>query len=200
MNWTVTGTLCPDGIVAGSVSPRMANSEFVDWSDDMVTAAFEAVSVACRLALDPTVTLPKLRVAGLTANCGFTGATPVPVKVSAVGEPVALLVNPAWPVAVPEALGVNRTVTGTLCPAAIVTGSVSPRMANCEFVDWSDEMVTAAFEAVSAACRLALDPTVTLPKLSVAGVTASCAVAADKPVPVTCMYRGDFGSLLTSVI
>jgi hypothetical protein len=73
----------------------MANSEFVDWSDEIVTAAFEAVSVACRLALDPTVTLPKLRVAGLTANCGFTGATPVPVKDSAVGEFAALLVKPA---------------------------------------------------------------------------------------------------------
>jgi hypothetical protein len=153
----------------------MANSEFVDWSDEIVTAAFEATSVACRLALDPTVTLPKLRVVGLTANCGFTGATPVPVKDSVEGEVAALLVNPTWPEAVPAALGVNRTVTATLCPAAIVTGRVSPRMANSEFVDWSDEMVTAEFEAVSVACRLALDPTVTLPKLRVAGVTASCA-------------------------
>jgi hypothetical protein len=113
----------------------MANCEFVDWSDEMVTAVFEAVSVACRLALDPTVTLPKLRVAGLTANCGFTGATPVPVNCSIVGEPVALLVNPAWLEAAPEALGVNRTVTATLCPAAIVTGRLNPTMANCEFVD-----------------------------------------------------------------
>ena len=46
----------------------MENSEFDDWSEEIVTAAFEAVSVACRLALDPTVTLPKLSVAGLTAN------------------------------------------------------------------------------------------------------------------------------------
>jgi len=41
----------------------MANSELVERSDEMVTAPWEAVSVAGRLALDPTATLPKLRVA-----------------------------------------------------------------------------------------------------------------------------------------
>jgi hypothetical protein len=46
----------------------MANSELVDPSDEMVTAAFEAVSVACRLALDPTVTFPKVRVEGVTPS------------------------------------------------------------------------------------------------------------------------------------
>ena len=51
--------------------PSMANSELVDWSDEMVTAASEAVSVACKLALEPTVTLPKLRVAGETPSWGL---------------------------------------------------------------------------------------------------------------------------------
>jgi hypothetical protein len=75
---------------------------------------------------------------------------------------------------VPEAFGVNRTVTGTLCPAAIVSGRLRPLRENSELVDWSDEMVIEAFEAVSVACRLALSPTVTLPKLSVVGLTVSC--------------------------
>src|ERR1019366_1161502 len=83
-----------------------------------------------------------------------------------------------------------------LCPAEIVTGRFSPSMANSELVDWSDETVTAAFEAVSVACRPALDPTVTLPKLRVAGVTPSCG---STPVPATSMFRGEFGSLLVSV-
>ena len=72
----VTARLFPAGSVTGSFSPRMANSELEDQSDVMVTAAFEAVSVACRLALDPTVTLPKLRVAGETPSCGFAAAPP----------------------------------------------------------------------------------------------------------------------------
>ena len=72
-------------------------------------------------------------------------------------------------------------------------------MANSELVDWSDEMVTAAFEAVSVACRLAFDPTVTLPKLRVAGETLNCGFALATPIPETCMLRGEFGSLLASV-
>src|ERR1700687_95371 len=113
------------------------------------------------------------------------GATPVPVNSSTVGESTALLMNPALPEAVPDAFGVNRTVTWTLCPAGIVTGRFSPRRANSELVDWSDEMVTASFEAVSVAGRVALEPSVTLPKLSVAGVTPSSGPTT--PVPATCM-------------
>ena len=45
----------------------------------MVTSAFAAESVAVRLALDPTVTLPKPRL-GVTPSCagGAVGAKPVP--------------------------------------------------------------------------------------------------------------------------
>ena len=85
-----------------------------------------------------------------------------------------------------------------LFPAGTVTGRFNPRMANSELVDSSDEMVTAAFEAVSVACRLALDPTVTFPKLSVAGVTPSSGPE-DTPVPATCMLRGEFRALLARV-
>jgi hypothetical protein len=35
-----------------------------------------------------TVTLPKLRLAALTANCGFVAAAPVPFRVTAVVPPV----------------------------------------------------------------------------------------------------------------
>lgn len=74
-------------------------------------------------------------------------------------------------------------------------------MENSELVDRSEEMVTASFAAVSAAFRLALDPTVTLPKSSVAGETVSFALAAPVPVPVpeTEMVRVGFSVLLVSV-
>jgi len=126
----------------------------------------------------------------------------VPVNCATVGEPVALLVNPAWPEAAPEALGVNLMVTATLSPAAMVAGRVSPDRTNSELVDASDEMVTAAFEAVRVACRLALDPTVTLPKFSVAGVTASAGAALPlaTPVPLRSMESGEAAAVLSSVI
>jgi hypothetical protein len=119
-----------------------------------------------------------------------------------VGEPVALLVNPAWPEAAPEALGVNLIVTATLFPAAMVAGRLSPDRTNSELVDASDEMATAAFEAVSVACRLALDPTVTLPKLSVAGVTPSTGAALflATPVPVRSIESEESSAVLLSVM
>src|SRR5208282_1124148 len=108
------------------------------------------------------------------------------------------LVNPAWPEAAPEALGVNLIVTATLSPAAMVAGRVSPDRTNSELVDASDEMVTAAFEAVSVACRLVLDPTVTLPKLRVEGLTPSCALAVVSPTPVTYMESRESLAVLLS--
>src|SRR5271166_3751859 len=104
----VTATLCPAGIVTGRFNPIMANSELFDWSDETVTAAFEAVSVAVRLALDPTVMFPKLRLGVIPSCAGVElGGTPVPVNCARVGEFAALLKNAAWADAVPEALGVN---------------------------------------------------------------------------------------------
>ena len=103
----VTGTLFPAAIVIGSVNPRITNSELDDWSEEMVTAAPEAVSVAGRLVLDPTVTLPKLRVAGEMPSCGFTAATPVPLDCSTAGEFCALLTNLVLAEAAAAAVGVN---------------------------------------------------------------------------------------------
>jgi hypothetical protein len=91
-------------------------------------------------------------------------------------------------------------VTARLFPAGIVTGSFNPTMANSELADRSDEIVTAAFAAVSVACKLAVDATVTFPKFSVAGVTPSSGLLGMKPNPRTLRLRGDFGSLLTSVM
>src|ERR1019366_1633517 len=126
------------------------------------------------------------------------GATPVPVNCSTVGEFTALLTNPALPEAVPDPFGVNRTVTGMLCPAGIVTGRFSPRRANSELVDWSDEMVTEAFEAVSVASSLTLDPTVTFPKLRVAGLTPSQGFAVASPNPVAFIVSLESLAVLTS--
>src|SRR5260370_14293360 len=121
------------------------------------------------------------------------GAMPVPVNCSTVGESSALLMNPALPEAVPDAFGLNRTVTTMLFPAGIVTGIVSPSRVNSALVDPSDEMVTEAFEAVRVAGSFALNPSAPFPKLSVAGVTPRCAPGVGyTPLPATSLLRGQF--------
>jgi len=113
-------------MVAGRVSPDRTNSELVDASDEMVTAVFEAVSVACRLALDPTVTLPKLRVAGVTPSAGaaLPLTTPVPEKSIESGEFSAVLLSVMTAVKDPLAVGLKITGNSRLAPALTSTGRV----------------------------------------------------------------------------
>jgi len=99
----------------------MANSEFVDWSDQMVTAASEAVSVACRLLLDPTVTLPKLRAAGLIPSCA-PSATPVPEIFISRGEPGELLMIMRMAEVHLNSVGVKMTGNSTLDPGSTFAG------------------------------------------------------------------------------
>jgi len=122
----VTGTLCPAGMVAGRLRPSRVNSELDDPSDEMVTAPFEAVSVACRLALEPTATLPKFSVAGVTPSTG-TGlplATPVPVRSIESGEFAAVLWSVMTPLVDPLAVGLKMTGNSRLAPGWTAIGSV----------------------------------------------------------------------------
>jgi hypothetical protein len=113
-------------MVAGRLSPSRVNSELDDPSDEMVTAAFEAVSVACRLALDPTVTLPKFSVAGVTPSTGtaLPLGTPVPVRSIESGESLAVLWSVMTPVVDPPAVGLKMTGNSTLFPGWIWIGRV----------------------------------------------------------------------------
>ena len=55
-----------------------------------------------------TVTLPKLRVAALIANCGLSAAVLVPLRATTAVEPVAeLLPIVIWPLSVPVVVGSN---------------------------------------------------------------------------------------------
>jgi len=81
-----------------------------------------------------------------TLCCG--GAAPVPVKVSAA-EFDALLVNEPIAEALPDVCGVNVSVNGTLCPAAMVSGKVIPLSENSPLLMLTDDMATLALLAVS---------------------------------------------------
>ena len=90
----MTAKLVPDGIVAGSVRPAILNSELVNWSEEIVTAPSEAVKVTGRLAVFPTVTLPKLSDIGDIVSTG----APVPATGIESTESIALLFRISAPV------------------------------------------------------------------------------------------------------
>ena len=98
----------------------------------------------------------------------------MPVAVCWVGELEALLTKVKVAVAVPVACGVNVTLYGRLCPAAITAGRESPLIVNSGLVLVADETVTAAPVALRDELRVELAPTTTLPKFRLAGETPSC--------------------------
>jgi hypothetical protein len=76
-----------------------------------------------------TVTLPKLKVAALTVNCGLAAAVLVPPRVTCVVGPVdELLLIVICPLDVPAAVGRNCTCNVIDCVGFSVTGRLAPRI------------------------------------------------------------------------
>ena len=98
-NVTENDRLYPVGIVTGNVVPVTENSASLEVPLETVTGPFVAVSVADRLWLVPSTTLPKFTVAGDTANC--PGALPVPVSATVSVGSEALELTTRLPVALP---------------------------------------------------------------------------------------------------
>ena len=66
------------------------------------------VNVTVLVVAEFTVTLPKLRLEGLTVNCGFATAVPEPLKATTDLLPVdELLLIVSWPATAPAAVGLN---------------------------------------------------------------------------------------------
>jgi hypothetical protein len=65
---TPNETLCPEAIVSGKEIPLNENSVPVLRAEDTVTEPMLALKVAVFFRLEPTVTFPKLMLAGLTAS------------------------------------------------------------------------------------------------------------------------------------
>lgn len=134
-----------------------------------------------------------------SVECG-SGATPVPVRVAVAGELVALLTNETDPDAAPLEPGVNVSVTCLLPPAAIAAGSVSPVTLKPDPAGFAAETVTEpvpVFDRVTVC--VALVPTTTFPKETVAGAALSRKVGAAVAVPDNVTTGGVFGALLVTV-
>jgi hypothetical protein len=169
---TVKVALCPAVSVVGSDKPDRVNSELLEVAEETVTLDPLAVSVLVRFFVAPTVTFPKLRLAGLTASWPLA----VPMPLSEIARVVlgAFDVTVTVPLADPAALGANCTVNVRLCPAVSCVGVVRPEIENPgpETVAWL-KLTVVPPELVSVSDSVLLFPTCTLPNDKLLGFAVS---------------------------
>jgi hypothetical protein len=154
----VTGVLPP---VAKYPAPLTATWETATWElPVLVTLTF------CEGEDVPVVTLPKLRLAGLTARA-YVAAIPEPVRVTGMAEVDALLTMEMVPETAPTAAGRKLAVIVARCPALTFKGSENPLKANAvEPVAVTCVMLKAADpELVTINTCDSLVPTGSFPKL-----------------------------------
>ena len=116
--------LWPAARESGSEIPLTVNSVVLILAPETVTPDPLAVSVAVKLLLCPTVTLPKFRVAGLTANWPETLAVPAREMVSWESE--ASETTEIDPEALPPEVGVKTAPKVKLCPGLRLKGKFNP--------------------------------------------------------------------------
>jgi hypothetical protein len=159
----------------------------------MVTLDPEALSVAVALLLDPTVTLPKLRVEGLRESC--PGEVPVPDKAMVKLATEALEVSTRLPLALPLAVGAKFTPKVKLWPGLRVKGRLSPLTLKAEPVTLLEEIVRLDPPLLVTVCdNNCVLPTCTLPKPRLAGLAETAAGVA--PVPERATLNDELDALL----
>jgi hypothetical protein len=90
----------------------------------------------CEVEVVPVVTLPKLRLVGLTPMVRMA-AIPVPLSPTEVGEVGALLIIEMLPDAAPTAVGKKVTVIVVCCPALTFKGRENPLTLKTEPVSFT---------------------------------------------------------------
>jgi hypothetical protein len=187
LNCTVSVTVCLGFKVTGKLAPERVNPVPVKVAALIVTGAVPLeVRVTGWVDVEPTATLPKLKLAGLTVSCGVVAASPVPLRLtSVVAFEEELLLIASRPVTVPVAVGANRTRSVTVWRGFKVTGKLAPETVKPRPVTAAALMVTGAVP-VEVSVRGCADeePTVTLPKLRLATLAVNCGLVAAVPVPL----------------
>ena len=150
----------------GREIPESTNSLLLVLADETVTDDPVAPSVPFSEPLEPTTTLPKLRLAGETDN--WPCAVPVPESAMLRVELSAVDTTASVPVVDPVAVGEKVTVNVTLCFGESAIGKLSPLTEKPVPLALASEMVTVAPPVlVSVSERLELLFFCTLPKESV---------------------------------
>jgi hypothetical protein len=184
--------------ISGKVAPETLKPVPVTLAEFTFTGAVPLeVSVTGKIEVDPTATLPKLRLPGLTVSVGVGEVVPVPVPLKltiAVGfvEDVLLIVSA--PVAAPAVAGANSTVSVSVDCGFSVTGNVAPDTVKPAPLMLAEFTVTALVPLeVSVTGKVDVDPTATLPKLRLLGLTDNVAVlfssATPEPLSAPCAIR-----------
>ena len=175
--------------VAGREIPESTNSLLFRPAEETVTDAPLAVRAPLSAELEPTVTLPKLRLVGDTANVPV--AVPVPESAMLSGEFDAFDATDKLPLAAPVLVGVKVAVYVTLWFAVRVSGKFSPLIEKAAALELTCEMVTDDPPAlVSVSDKFVLLPTWTLPNARLVGLAVS--VPCVTPVPESGMLKLGF--------
>ena len=124
----------------------------------------------------PTPTVPKLTVPVDAVSCPVAEEVPVPVSETAtVGLFGSLLTILILPVALPAVVGEKVTTTWADCPALMVAGVVMPLIENSDPVNVIMDTVRSAVPLfVRVRFDVAFKPSESVPKLTLAGLTANC--------------------------
>lgn len=114
LNCTLNETLCPTASVTGTLAPVTANPVPLAAICETATEELpELVSVTSCVEVLPALTLPKLRLLGLTDSV-CVDARLLPLRATVAGEFAALLTSDKLPVTVPADCGTNCTLNELL--------------------------------------------------------------------------------------
>lgn len=188
---TVKVTDWPAVSAAGNEIPESANSVLLRLADVTVTEAPLAVSLPVSGEFDPTVTLPKLRLAGETVN--WPAAVPVPESAMLSGEFDAVETTERLPLAAVALVGVKVAVKVTLSLGVRLMGKFNPLIEKAAPVKFACEIVAVEPPVlVSVSDKFALLPTCTLGNASEVGFAESNPGVT--PVPESGMLSGELGA------
>jgi hypothetical protein len=114
LNCTLKDTLCPTARVVGTFIPLSAKPVPLAVTCDIATDELPAlVRVTSWVEVLPALTLPKLRLLGLTDNV-CVAARLLPLSATLAVEFAALLTSDKPPVTVPADCGINCTLNEVL--------------------------------------------------------------------------------------
>ncbi len=183
-NFALSVTVCLGLSVTGKVAPETVNPVPLIDAEAILTAAVPVeVSFNDSVEVLPTAMLPKLRLDGLTANCGVVAATPMPLRLTVTLLLLELLLIVSVPVAALFVVGANFTWSFAVCFGLSVRGNVAPDTLKAVPLIVAELILTAEVPVeVRVTDSVKFEPTVTVPKLRLVGLTDSVGAAAATPV------------------
>jgi hypothetical protein len=165
-NETLKVALCPTAKSSGAAIPLKLNPDPLIPILEMLTPEVPVlVTVSDNCLLLPTFTPLNVRLVGSDPSVPGAASTPVPESESCAEAFEASLVIETVALKAAAELGVNITLSGDFCPAAIVTGRLGP-VSEKYLVEIAALLIVTEAVPVFSAVRASvlLVPSVTLPK------------------------------------